>query len=310
MTQQPILTPTHVAPPGQSERAGRALIISADDFGFTRSINRGIFEAVERGAVTAVSMMVSQPGWLDGVQRAHAAGSALDVGLHLNLSVGASLTGASSLTDTRSGEFLPVPVLIARALAGRVLPEDAYDECCAQLDTLLDAGLSVSHLDGHKHLHLLPGVWTGVAAAAASRGGLTIRVPRERRPFGPGSSLRRRLKPAVLNAAGAVATRRTPPPATPPAFVGATLHGDHGYRSRLQALIKTLPSGTSELMTHPGYVTGPLPGGDGYGTPREAELRALTSPELHEWLDDAGVVLTTFAAVAGRATTGTATRRH
>ena len=296
MTQQPILVPAFVEPPPAPERAVRALIISADDFGFTRSINRGIFEAVERGAVTAVSMMVSQPGWLDAVQRAREAGPALDVGLHFNLSVGTPLTPAPSLTDARTGEFLPVRALVARALAGRVRPEDAYAECIAQLDELLDAGLTVTHLDGHKHLHLLPGVWTGVAAAAAARGGLTIRVPRERRRFGSGPSLRRRLKPALLNAAGAVAVRRTPPPAAPPSFVTTTLYGDHRYGTRLQALINGLPAGTSELMTHPGYVDGPLPGDDGYGAPREAELRALTSPELHDWLDAAGVVLTSFRA--------------
>jgi predicted glycoside hydrolase/deacetylase ChbG (UPF0249 family) len=304
MTHPPIAAPTFVAPPPTRAPAVRGLIVSADDFGFTRSINRGIMEAVEGGAVTAVSMMVSQPGWLDAVQRARAAGSALDIGLHLNLSVGAPLTGISSLTDARTGEFLPVRTLIARSLGGRVRPDDAYKECCAQLDKLLDAGLTVTHLDGHKHLHLLPGVWTGVAVAAAARGGLTVRVPRERRHFGPGPSLRRRLKPTVLKAAGAIAVRRTPPPATPPAFVSTTLYGDNRYGTRLHALLNALPDGTSELMTHPGYVTGPLPGGDSYGAPREAELRALTSSEFRDWLDEADVALTDFGAI------GTATPPH
>ena len=58
--------------------------------------------------------------------------------------------------------------------------DEAYAECIAQAEQLLDAGLTVTHLDGHLHLHLLPGVWEGVVAAAKTLGDLPIRVPRER----------------------------------------------------------------------------------------------------------------------------------
>jgi predicted glycoside hydrolase/deacetylase ChbG (UPF0249 family) len=277
----------------------RRLIVSADDFGFTPSINRGVMEAFETGVVTAVSMMALQPGWHDAARRARAAGPALDIGLHFNLSVGAPLTRAPSLTDRRTGAFPPVAALVARALAGRVRPEEVHAECLAQAQQLDDAGLTVTHLDGHLHLHLLPGVWAGVVAAAEALGSVTVRVPRERPwPGAAGAPRARRLKRALLDGVAALAVHGTPPPTPPPHFVGGTLHGHDRYLPRLRALIQTLPAGTSELMTHPGYVNGPLPGGDPYGRPREAELRALTCPRVREWLHASGVALTTFSANA------------
>jgi predicted glycoside hydrolase/deacetylase ChbG (UPF0249 family) len=270
-----------------------SLIISADDFGFTPGINRGIIEAFEAGVVTAVSMLVYQSGWRDAVRRAHAAGPALDIGLHLNLIIGAPLTQASSLTDRGTGDFLPVPALVARALAGRVRPDDAYAECLAQAERLQSAGLPNTHIDGHRHLHVLPGVWAGVVAAAHDLGGVTVRVPREPAWAGAGP-VQRRLKRALIDAIAALAIRGIPPPAPPPCFLGGTLHGHHDFLARIGALVATLPGGTSELLTHPGYVNGPLPGGDRYNEPREVELRALTSSEFRDDLRFEGVTLTSF----------------
>ncbi|MBV8949766.1 MAG: ChbG/HpnK family deacetylase [Actinobacteria bacterium] len=278
----------------------RSLIVNADDFGFTAAINRGITEAFEAGVVRSVSMMTGQPGWRDAVHRASAAGPELDIGLHFNLSVGAPVTRAPSLTDRRTGAFLPVKALVARALAGRVRPEEAEAECRAQAEQLHDAGVAISHFDGHLHLHLLPGIWTGVVATARALGRLPVRVPHERGWPRRGASPAGSLKQALLGAASAGALRKTPPPVAPLSFAGATLQGDDRYLSRLHAVIRTLPAGTSELMTHPGYVDGPLPGGDTYDVPREAELRALTSSQLRDWLDAAEVTLTSFRALTAQ----------
>src|SRR4051794_13172464 len=110
----------------------RALIVNADDFGFTCPINRGIIEAFECGAVTATSMLVGQPGWHDAVRHARAIGSELEIGLHLNLCVGEPITRAPSLSDGRTGGFLPARALVARAFARRVSAEAAWAECLAQ----------------------------------------------------------------------------------------------------------------------------------------------------------------------------------
>ncbi|PWU17884.1 MAG: hypothetical protein C5B48_15420 [Candidatus Rokuibacteriota bacterium] len=272
----------------------RSLVISADDFGFTPQVNRGIIEAFEAGAITAVSMMVRLPGWQDAARYARITGPELDVGLHLNLIVGAPLTRARSLTNHATGAFLPTRTLAARAFSRRIDVDEVYAECMAQAGQLVDAGLTVTHLDGHLHLHVLRGVWEGVVEAAKALGNLPIRVPRERALVR--GKPERRAKRVALGSLSSRALRRATPPVAPLPFVGGTLYGDSRYLERLCMLVEGLPAGTSELMTHPGYASGSLPGGDTYDAPREFELRALMSPELRDALAATDVTLTSFRA--------------
>jgi predicted glycoside hydrolase/deacetylase ChbG (UPF0249 family) len=164
----------------------------------------------------------------------------------------------------------------------------------AQAEQLLDAGVTVTHVDGHLHLHLLPGVWEGVVEAATALGNLPVRVPREpaSAPGNPG----RRLKRGALGALSTRALRRASPPVAPLGFAGGTLSGDDRYLARVCAVVAALPAGTTELMAHPGYASGGLPGGDPYDAPREFELRALTSPVLRDALVSQEVTLTSFRA--------------
>src|SRR5208283_4033787 len=99
--------------------APRRLIVNADDLGFTPAVTAGILEAHHAGAVTSASMMVGCAGWDDAVRGARDAPS-LGVGLHLNLLGIAPIAAVPSLTDRRSGRFLPLAALVRRALSGRL----------------------------------------------------------------------------------------------------------------------------------------------------------------------------------------------
>lgn len=57
------------------------LIVNADDFGFSKSINKGILEAYKNGIVTSTSLMVNEAGAEDAAQLAKV-NSGLSVGLH------------------------------------------------------------------------------------------------------------------------------------------------------------------------------------------------------------------------------------
>jgi predicted glycoside hydrolase/deacetylase ChbG (UPF0249 family) len=152
----------------------------------------------------------------------------------------------------------------------------------------------VTHVDGHRHLHLLPGAWEGVVRAAVALGGVPVRVSREYDP--PEAAPRARLKRAVIDAAATRALRRERPPVAPLHFIGSTLRGDARYFARLRSRIAALPDGRSELMTHPGYASGGLPGGDPYDDGREVELCVLTSPALRDLLASEAIVLDNFRA--------------
>ena len=77
-------------------------------------------------------------------------------------------------------------------------------------------------------------------------------------------------------------------------FVGSTLVGASHFEAWLLRVLGWLPPGTTELMVHPGYVPGVLPGADPYTTRREVELRALTSSAVRKRLNSGSVHLIHF----------------
>src|SRR6266513_2983732 len=174
----------------------KRLIINADDFGISRGVNVGIIEAAEAGAVTSASLIVNLPGFADALDRAVPCPS-LSLGLHLNLTLGRPLSGASSLTHRQSGEFYPLHLLMARASLGLLDALDIARECSAQIDRMTDAGFPPTHLDSHRHIHVHPAIAGTVTKVAHSRGIFEMRVPCEPWRVNPGD-WRANLKKAGL----------------------------------------------------------------------------------------------------------------
>jgi predicted glycoside hydrolase/deacetylase ChbG (UPF0249 family) len=272
-----------------------ALIINADDFGLSEGINRGIIEGFRAGAITSTSVMVGMPAFGDAVRLAHDA-ETLGVGLHFTLTAGKPLTRASSLIDDRSGDFLSVPALVGRALAGHVRSREVEDECAAQIAAARAAGLHLTHLDSHHHIHLLPGVRAAVRRVVDAE-----RIPAVRRPAERIVGVigwRRRLPERVLIGTLARYVNRTHWRVnTSDYFVGSVLLGARHFHSLLLRVLDSLAAGTTELMVHPGYVPGPLPGNDSYTTQREIELQALTSSDVLARLRSGAIRLVNYGHI-------------
>lgn len=264
------------------------LVVNADDFGFTRDVNAGIVEAHRRGILTATTIMANGAAFDDAVALA-LKNPTLDTGCHLVLTQGESVA--------RPGTPLPATLgALLRALAlGRV---PVYEELAAQVRRILAAGLRPSHLDTHKHTHLLPSVLAAVARISREFG-----IPWVRRPFDfpmsagsavipPGVRIVSRLLgiprqrfDAVLAAHGCRTTDH---------FAGFRLTG-RLRTAELVALIGQLPSGTVEFMCHPGHCGAELRAAPTrLKESRAEELRALTAVETRQALDAAGVKLATY----------------
>ena len=71
-------------------------------------------------------------------------------------------------------------------------------------------------------------------------------------------------------------------------------HEPSGELDLLVRVLDALQRGTTELMVHPGYVSGPLPGADPYTAQREVELRALTAPAVLQRLHSGRIRLAHF----------------
>ena len=259
----------------------RRLIINADDFGLAPGVNVGIVEAHRAGTVSSTSMMVHCPGWHDALTTRRTAPT-LGIGLHFNVLLGAPITAAQTLIDRHSGLFLPLGTLVQRALLRAVSGAEIEAECEAQLAALRAEGITVTHIDSHRHTHALP-VFRGAVARVAARHGLPLRRPTESLvPFAMDvSSVVHRALVATayrVTSAGAAATRGSDH------FTGIALQGAGDFASRVLRTLDTLRPGTTELMVHPGHVDAALTRVDGYTAARERELVALTSPAVRDRL--------------------------
>lgn len=253
----------------------KRLIVNADDFGFTRDVNAGIVEAHRLGILTATTIMAPGEAFEDAVKLARETPS-LDIGCHL------VLVGAPGFPPT-------IPQLVRAMALGRIR---IYDELVTQVRRILDAGLEPTHLDTHKHTHLLPPVLDAVARISEE-----FRIPWVRRPFDfplqPGGvGWKNRLMRLMSGGFGHALARHNC--RSTDWFAGFRLTGR--YRTGdLVNLIRALPDGVTEFMCHPGHC-----GADLKVAPtrlkdsREEELRALTAPEVRPALLEAGVILTSF----------------
>ena len=170
------------APPSSHERLqyrnnGFPLVIHADDFGETVGITNGIRHGIEAGALTSTSIMANMPATSYALQRVGPLAGQASFGVHLNLCEGRPLTPATTLIDSR-GEFLSKQKVIQRALSGKLALEELEKEIAAQIALVRDAGVAISHVDGHKHLHQLPIVSTAVATVLPRFGIGRVRLTR------------------------------------------------------------------------------------------------------------------------------------
>ncbi len=277
----------------------RRLIVNADDFGLSRAVTTGILEAAEAGAVTSASMIVNLDDFEETLAHARSFGR-LPLGLHLNFTMGRPLTAAPSLTSKR-GDFYGLATLVKRASLGMVDSADVARECAAQLDRIAAAGIAVTHMDSHRHIHVHPALFAPVTETATSRGVHAVRAPLEPISTNIGD-WRATMKKVALSLSSRLSGAIRPDHG-PDHFYGISLQGGRSFASRLFGLIPRLPSGTSEIMTHPGRSDFSLPGHDGYSWQREEELLVLLSHQFRDLLDRHGIKLTNFASL-GSSTVG------
>ncbi len=275
----------------------RRLVIHADDYGLSPGVNRAIEEALESGAVTSCSIMLGEAAAHSAI--AWAAGHPqFDFGVHLNLTQGRPVLPPSqvpSLVDSH-GHFWRLGTFILRCSTGRVRLREVELEWRAQIGLLRAAGVVISHLDSHQHVHLLPWVFRNVAARLAAEEGLVIRAMR--RPIVVG-----RLRPDARSLALAVASllsvgRRHRSLVAADASGVATQKRDR--LDDLKAfLVQTANRETCELTVHPGIVDDDLiRSGDGYRAQREEERALLAAAETQAWFRLNDFELTSFRTLS------------
>jgi predicted glycoside hydrolase/deacetylase ChbG (UPF0249 family) len=244
----------------------KQLIINADDFGFTRDVNAGIIHAHRHGVLTSTTLMANGDAFEDAVRLAHETPE-LDVGCHLVLVQGRSLL---------TGEDYPEKLteVYSRLLTGKLEP---YGELRPQVERILAAGIRPSHLDSHKHTHVVPVVFRAVVRLAHEFGIPYVRLPLD-------ATVRFSAWPCAAGKRAYRAMARKYNVRMTDHFLGFRLTGSLTEES-FAATIEHLPEGSTEFMCHPGFLGPELQrAATRLKESRVRELEALTSPRIRQLL--------------------------
>jgi len=160
----------------------KQLIITADDFGLSGGVNRAIEQGWKNGLLTVASIMPGGAAFAEAVKISRR-NPGLQVGLHLTLVQGRSVLPPAeipALVDA-GGNFSANPVRAGiRYFLDRGLYCQLKREIEAQIKKVLDAGIVLSHIDGHLNIHLHPTVFRILIELMPRYGISTFRLAQER----------------------------------------------------------------------------------------------------------------------------------
>ena len=286
----------------------KRLIVNADDFGLTHNVNRGILDAHRDGIVTSATLLANGIAFESAVaasKRFHRLG----IGVHLNLTEGRPVAEAyhiPTLVD-RGGQFhLTPPRLWAGIVSGQVSLAEIEFELRAQIRKVIRAGITPTHLDGHKHIHVLPRVSELVIRLAHEFGIPAVRCPLEHNPYASSAS-ENRLLPTISTVKQYLVGRTVSKLAksfrkrlaqagllSPAHFYGMSETGFLDARA-IRQILRYLPPGTSELMCNPGYRDVELEKtGTRLLTQREIEIEGLTAASIKNFVVSRGIQLWSY----------------
>ncbi|HYX53725.1 MAG TPA: ChbG/HpnK family deacetylase [Candidatus Limnocylindrales bacterium] len=282
----------------------RRLIVNADDFGLTSGVNDAISHANQQGVVTSATIMANSRAFTEAVMIAGNQ-AALHTGCHVVLIDGIPIVSSHKSVVAQGGAFRSsLREFAAAAVRQRIDPAEIEREAEAQIAKIQSSGLTVTHVDSHKHTHMFPHVLRPVLRAARTRGVRAVRNPFEPRRAWTGRIIMaapglwlRSCAVMVFNMFAAEFYRavKAVGMVTTDGTVGIAVTGRLDQRILL-AILRALPEGTWELVCHPGYSDADLQAaGTRLLKSREIELSALTSEETKHELERQKIELISYA---------------
>ncbi|CAI3922129.1 Chitooligosaccharide deacetylase ChbG [Commensalibacter communis] len=159
----------------------RQVLISADDFGLSVEVNEAIEQAHRQGVLSTANLMIAGAAAEDAIQRAKRLPK-LKVGLHLVVIEGPSVLPHSEIPlIVNSNNLFPSDQLRMGIdyFFKKPIQHQLRKEIRAQIQTFIDTGLVLDHIDVHKHMHLHPSVGKMLIEISKEFGVRNIRVPHE-----------------------------------------------------------------------------------------------------------------------------------
>ena len=267
----------------------KTLIISADDFGLTASVNDAVEIAHRDGLLVAASLMVAEPLAAEAVEKARASPS-LKVGLHLVLVEGRSVLPQAEIPGLVDayGRFSGNQVALGfRYFFKPGIRAQLAREIRAQYTAFAATGLPLDHVNAHKHMHLHPTVARLAIRIGREFGLKAIRIPQER-----GGNVFLGLWCMVLRRLA-----RRAGLATNDQVVGLSQSGHFDEAAFLQSLA-TLPEGVTEAYFHPATHCDPAFAATMPLYDHPGELQALLSVAAKQYIEANHIQRTTYSGLS------------
>jgi len=252
----------------------KKLIIHADDYGLTRSVSKGIIQAHLNGVVTSTSVMINLAQRVDIIELLE--NPNLDIGVHLNLTVGKSVLPKEKVPHLVDGNGY----FHKRKTAKRSVSDDgvvAFDDVPieeiiidmeTQIQHFVGFGLTPTHLDTHHHIHANPKVMDAIIFCATNSN-LPLRT----------------INPTMRDFVRSKGVR------TIDFFEGGFFGPDSINLPNMSPIFADISDGVTELMCHPGEVSDELRNISGYADERQNELDVLIQPEMLGFINDERIEL-------------------
>lgn len=228
----------------------RVLALCADDFGLSESISAAIIALVQKQRLTSVSCITNAANFVAAAQSLQPLHSQVEVGLHFNLTEGQPMSTALAAYWP---ELPSVGHLILRSHLHAIPRAAIEQELHAQWQAFYAAfGKTPDFIDGHQHVHDLPGIRDAVLAKAHTQNNApwirntgSIRGNRyafKRRviEFTGGRTLQRQLRQQKLRSNAVL--------------LGVYDFTPRDYRALMQSWLTRLPATGGLIFCHPGLL--------------------------------------------------------
>ena len=260
----------------------KQLIVTADDFGYSKYTNRAIIKCFREGIVTSTSLIVNTRYFNESIKLLKK-NKKLNVGLHINLTEFKPLTKSESLTDKHK-DFIDKNKWF-NGYYKQIKKNEVENEINAQILKFLSSGLKITHINGHNHIHIFPKIIDVVVKLAKKYRIKCIRIPYE---FGIKSLIYEFSKTARTTISKSNLK-------TTDAFYGILNMHAMDF-DKLSTILNSIKNGTNELMVHPAYIDRK---GDIFhqSKQREKEIQLLTNNKIKQLIKKRGINLTNFSQI-------------
>ena len=271
----------------------KAVIFHVDDAGMSHNSNMGAIKAIEDGVATSMSIMMPCP-WVPEMSAYLQQHPQVDAGVHLTLT--------AEWNKYRWGPVAGKPAVPGLAdsdgymwhgvldVVGHASPDEVEKEMRAQIDKALAMGIKPTHLDSHMGtcfhpLYLERYVKVGIEKQIPilMMGGHMQHIGAEAGDLKPMVYLiANRLWQAGLPVIDDLVTSPT------------SADSYEGRKEQLIKLLREMKPGITEIIVHCTVQTEVFSHISGSGPKREAELRLMTDPDVKKFINNEGIILTTW----------------